>query len=250
MDVGKYYNSLNLELTALKDRVRNFIENKHWLTDGEWKESVLRTFLARNIPQDIQVGRGFIITPKGVSPQIDILLYSSGSPVLFRDGDLVFIQPNAVRGIIEVKTNLTLTGLRKALQTIKPIGEMLSKQQTFLAIFSYNTSIRNNQEVLNLLREETQNDKQVVDLLCLGSSRIVRYWRERPHGGRGLYEKWHSYALENMAYGYFIHNVLLKLRPDYIRGNKALWFPAESKEIRKDGEIFRRGAIMEMVRPM
>ena len=95
MNIEKYFRSLSLELTALKDRVRDFINDAHWLTDGEWKESVLRSLIARNLPRDIQMGRGFILTPSGVSTQIDILLYSAESPVLFRDGDLVFVQPEA-----------------------------------------------------------------------------------------------------------------------------------------------------------
>jgi hypothetical protein len=245
MNVEKYFKSLNLELAALKDRVRDFIENRHWLTDGEWKESVLRSFLARNVPQDIQVGRGFILTQESASPQIDIILYSSESPVLFRDSDLVFIQPSAVRGVIEVKTKINMRSLRNAIQTIKPIGEMISRRHAFLAIFSYDTDIHNNRRVLQVLREEARDRRQVIDLLCLGDSRFVRYWHTSPAGGNGLYEKWHSYVLDKMAYGYFIHNVLLHLSPQYIQKNKALWFPETSKEVRKDGEIFREGALME-----
>jgi len=40
MDVQGYFQSLSGELEALKKRVRQFIDNQHWLTDGEWKEGV------------------------------------------------------------------------------------------------------------------------------------------------------------------------------------------------------------------
>ncbi len=66
MNVESYFKSLSLEFTALKDRVRNFIDDAHWLTDGEWKETVLRTILSRSLPQDILIGRGFIVTPGGI----------------------------------------------------------------------------------------------------------------------------------------------------------------------------------------
>lgn len=88
MDTKNHFKSLSLELTALKDRVRNFIDDAHWQTDGEWKESVLRTVLNRNLPYNVEAVRGFVITSHGCSKQIDVLLYDKSKPVLFRDGDL------------------------------------------------------------------------------------------------------------------------------------------------------------------
>ncbi|MBU8977509.1 hypothetical protein JI752_015265 [Lysobacter sp. MMG2] len=41
------FRSIKLEMDALKGRVRQLIDDKHWLTDGEWKETVLRT-----VPQE------------------------------------------------------------------------------------------------------------------------------------------------------------------------------------------------------
>src|ERR1700746_1972099 len=101
-----YFESLSLELKGLKNRVRNFIEDKHWQTDGEWKESVLRSFLRRNLPSNVKVGRGFVITERGASKQLDIFIYDAASPVLFADADLVFVTPDAVIGVIEVKTSV------------------------------------------------------------------------------------------------------------------------------------------------
>jgi len=79
MNVPAYYKSLTEELESLKDRVRNFIADVHWLTDGEWKESVLRTMLARRLPDTVKVGRGFIISEGLTSTQCDVLLYKSST---------------------------------------------------------------------------------------------------------------------------------------------------------------------------
>lgn len=243
MNVESYFKSLSLEFTALKDRVRNFIDDAHWPTDGGWKETVLRTILSRSLPQDIQIGQGFIVTPEWKSTQIDILLYSSSAPLLFRDGNLVIVQPSAVRGVIEVKTKLTLQGLRDAVEKIKLIGEKLPPEnEAFLAIFSYDSSIREEQkqDCLNIFQQETGSIRQIVNFVCLGESRFIRYWDKEPGFPlRGAYEKWHSYHLQKMAYGYFIHNVLLSLSPKYIDNNQALWFPETSKEFYKDGAILR-----------
>ena len=249
MKIEDYFKSLTLELNGLKNRVRNFIEQAHWQTDGEWKESVLRSFLNRNISQALSVGRGFIITPTGPSTQIDVLIYKADSPVFFRDGDLVFVPPDAVKGIIEVKTNMSTTILRQSLEKLKRIGDMLhlDRRHSIIGLFSYDSDINSNQSVLEELREICLERRQVVDLLCLGDSNFIRYWQHNPfERGNQLYEKWHSYVLDDMAYGYFIHNVLLTLNPTKLR--ESLWFPEQSKEIHKDGDIFRTGALMERIR--
>ena len=102
MYVAAYYRSLTMELEALKDRVRKFIQGHHWLTDGEWKESVLRSIIAQRLPDTVKIGRGFVLTESGLTAQCDILLYRADYPVLFREGDLAFITTDAVLSIIEV----------------------------------------------------------------------------------------------------------------------------------------------------
>lgn len=47
MDNKKYFQSITLELEALKDRVRNY--TRHWQTDGEWKESDINYLYKGNI---------------------------------------------------------------------------------------------------------------------------------------------------------------------------------------------------------
>jgi hypothetical protein len=243
MEVKNYFKSLSKELSALKNRVRGFIQDSHWLTDGEWKESVLKTCIERALPSDIRIGRGFIISPSEVSKQIDILLYSSNSPVLFKDGDLVFLPPEAVLGVIEVKTKVNKSSLFETIEKQKQIGEMLpSKNNAILGIFSYDTEDFASDFVLEFLKENIKNKKQIIHLICLGDSRFFKYWDSAPESisrNVGGYEKWHSYQLTEMAYGYFIHNILYCLRPEFMSGNPKLWFPNASKEFSKKGEIRR-----------
>ena len=225
--------------------MRNFIDDAHWQTDGEWKKSVLRSFLKRNIPESVKIGRGFIVTPSGPTSQIDVLLYSSECPVFFRDGDLVFIPPEGVIGIIEVKTNITSSSLRPTFEKLQRLMIQLTPYDTkaVVGLFSCESQLGANQQVLALLREICTDRRKVIDLVSLGQSHFIKYWHNKPDGTRTLYEKWHSYALENMAYGYFMHNILVHVSPRLIREN--LWFPEHSKEIRKDGDIYRQNALNE-----
>ena len=98
-DVVSYFKSLSKELEAQKDRVRNFIGNHHWLSDGEWKEGVLRSVIASRLPDSVKIGRGFVLTEEEISTQCDVILYKSDYPVLFRDGGFVILPTEAVLGI-------------------------------------------------------------------------------------------------------------------------------------------------------
>ncbi len=138
MDVEKYFKSITKEIEGLKDRVRNFIDDANWLTDGEWKESVLRSFLNRNLPSSYKIVRGFIVTPEGPTTQIDLLLYKSSGPVMFRDGDLVFSSPQEVVAIIEVKPSLKKSTLDENLKNYKIFftkSRSIKRPKFFLGFF-------------------------------------------------------------------------------------------------------------------
>jgi len=123
MNVSDYFTSISLELNALKNRVRNFIADNQWQTDGEWKESVLRTILRRNLPDNIEAGRGFIVKPDECPSQIDVLIYDASKPVLYKDGELVFVTSDAVKGIIEVKSKIYRNTLKDTLSKLADNAE-------------------------------------------------------------------------------------------------------------------------------
>ena len=248
MNIENYFKSVTLEIEALKNRVRDFIDDSHWQTDGEWKESVLRSILSRNIPENIKIGRGFIISADGSSTQIDVLVYRNDSPVFFRDADLVFIPPEGVLAVIEVKSNITKSSLKDALLKLKHIRNHFKSvliNRAIFGLFSFDEKINSNDDVLHILRQACKLESEVVDLISLGQSKLFKYFATDPNGGRGIYNRWHSYTLKKMAPGYFIHDILLHVSPEIFWTNKTLLLPDESKEHQKDGEIFHKGSLAE-----
>lgn len=248
MDIEAYFFSLAQEFEGLRNRIRNFIGTAHWPTDGEWKESVLRAVMSRSIPPTTLIGRGFFVGKSESSPQIDVLLYRADAPVFFRDGNLVIIPGAAVVGLIEVKTRLDRTSLRDALIRLAQIRRTLPfpySYKVLLGLFSYESDINDNGVVLEELRACCSEPDQVVDVVCLGPSRFFRYWQTRPGSSHEAYEKWHSYTVTDMAFGYFIHNFLTHVSPREIVQAGRLWFPEGGKELFKDGEIFRNGALVD-----
>lgn len=250
MDVTAYFKSLSTELDALRNRVRHLIGTKHLPTDGEWKESILRTILRRHLPSTVEVGRGFVVKPNSPSKQIDVLIYDTSKPLLYQDGDLVMITPDSVKGIIEVKTKIyNISELEKFTNNLADNLEFIdndyyyknSNDNIFAGLFSYDSNLKDTDstQILNRLKSVAGgNPKRVVNHLCLGSSLFVRFWSQSPESKPKLdYNKWHSYSLNAKAPGYFINNVVGAMAKDSVRVNQDVWFPTISKELKKLGEI-------------
>lgn len=240
MDVSKYFTSISWELEALKNRVRNFIAHNHWQTDGEWKESVLRTILRRHLPDSIKVGRGFIVTPEGCSTQIDVLIYDASKPVLYRDGDLVFITSDAVKGIIEVKSTVRTVELSEILSKLAANAEFAHKQSSksgvknrmYVGLFAYDAYMsekHSRRVLLEVMRAARGSESRIVNHLSLGDSLFVRFWDRSPSGEDG-YNRWHSYYLGSKSAGYFVNNVVHMLAEESVNINQDVWFPVDGKE--------------------
>lgn len=140
MDVQNYFESLGREVDSLKQRVRDLIADAHWQTDGEWKESVVRQVLRRPLPATAVVGRGFVVTGQCATHQLDVLVHDASKPLLFRDGDLVFVTPDAVLGVIEVKSRVTLSLFRESAQKLASDINLIRlhpNTRAFAALFAF-----------------------------------------------------------------------------------------------------------------
>jgi hypothetical protein len=246
MNVGAHYDSLTRELEALKDRVRNFNNTRGWLADGEWKESVLRSLLRRYLPAGIEPLRGYVVTGSSSSKQIDVLLYDSRVPVLFRDGDLVFITPDAVRGIIEVKTRIdNRQQLARALAALAENASLVrsrcADRKIFIGLFVYDSKISGEVGASGTLEEMRKaasgQTNRIVDYVCLGCSLFSSYWWYKPNEGQNLYQRWHAYWLKNHAAGYFIVNLIETVAADSVVRNKDMWYPPEGREMHRLAEL-------------
>ncbi|HCG8759707.1 TPA: hypothetical protein NKB00_004379 [Vibrio parahaemolyticus] len=245
MNIDSYFESLSLECEALKNRVRYFIDDAHWLTDGEWKESVLRTMISRSCPDTVSVGRGFLVTETGCSSQIDILLYDNSLPVLYRDGDLVFISPSACKAIIEVKSTYNAEVYQRAVSLVasnsKIVRDANPEHELFSGIFFYDGPERGERFTLEILRDLVGSDpNRTINHVCIGSHRFIKFWEFEPETQLPEHNSWHAYRLDNKAVGYFLHNLLSSLANyDLIRNNN-IWFPPEGKAHNRLNVIARR----------
>lgn len=88
-------------------------------------------------------------------------------------------------------------------------------------------------------------DARVVDHVTLGASKRIKDWPSKPNEDerRLGYDQWHLYALDRMAPGYFIHNLLLCVSKKLNAQRENAWFPMDGKEARLEGRYqFERTA--------
>lgn len=241
MDLRQYFASLSLEIDSLKDRVRNLKTDRHWLTDGEWKESVIRQVLRRNLPETVEVGRGFVVTRNKASHQLDVLIRDASKPVVFRDGDLAFVTPDAVLGIIEVKSRVTPSVLENSLRKLAADIKLVRLHpniRAFAAFFSFEADNASGQALLDILARVVTDWNQRLDFASIGDSKFLKYWESDPRGvDRRMYESWHSYNLPSQAAGYFVHNAIDAISPESVFSNSEVWFPVGGKEPYRDGHV-------------
>lgn len=245
MDREAYFKALGQELAALKGRVRDLMDDPHWLTDGEWKESVLRSVLRRHLPPTALVGRGFVISEGFASHQLDVLIHDASRPVLHKDGDLVFVTPDAVLGIIEVKSRVTREKHKEALEKLcSDIAAIRGHApgRAFAGFFAFESRIHDVDTILVDTAAAATTQKALLDFGAYGGSAFLRYWNLDPLTETEFYHRWHAYKLPGMAAGYFIHNVIEAICPQSVSKNPEVWFPVEGKEPRKVGSVAARWA--------
>ncbi|WP_298166287.1 DUF6602 domain-containing protein [Novosphingobium sp.] len=103
---------------------------------GGQREELLRALLERHVPQRFHAATGFI---EGSDRQIDILIYDQlDYAPLFHAGNLVVVPFEAVRAVIEVKSNLSSGELIDALRHLdEAIGGRRSGPPVFRGVFGY-----------------------------------------------------------------------------------------------------------------
>jgi len=250
-DFLEYHKSIARELRATKDRVRHLIGARHWQTDGEHKEAVLRRVLRTHLPESVRIGRGFVCFQNDASSQIDVLITANDKPTLFKDGELVFVTPDAVQAIVEVKTAIrSRAQLKEALNKLSDnIARIRSGRNTscLAGLFVFDDRANGNVSDPAVLEElQSVVDEQqyrLIDWIALGPDRFFRYWYHSSDvSSICRSDVWHSYELpDGLAHAYFLSNVAWDVTRD--RGvvehqMQYAWFPVEGGK-----ERFRRWCI-------
>ncbi|NLE61472.1 MAG: hypothetical protein GX616_24235, partial [Planctomycetes bacterium] len=239
-DFKAYHESIAGELRVTKDRMRHLIGDRHWQSDGEHKEAILRKILRGHVAQSLEIGRGFVCGEGETSSQIDVLITRRDRPTLFRDGEMLLVTPDAVAAIIEVKTRIR-DDLAEILEKLADNAAMIRGADPGricpAGLFVYEALAGNDahDRLLKQVQAASHGDPmRVIDWIAAGPSVFVRYW---PNGNevnspvRGG-PVWHSYTLEELSHAYFISNVVWDTAPRCDPAAQYAWFPVEGTKER------------------
>lgn len=122
---------------SFKETSRNIFydeKTKRLIHPGEYgthREQICKEYLRSIIPLRLDFGSGFIITDKGdVSTQIDIIIYDRNNTPLIENSEKQGFYPvETVAGIIEIKSDLSKTDFKTALNKLarnKRLKEVMS----------------------------------------------------------------------------------------------------------------------------
>jgi hypothetical protein len=207
----EYQKSIAHEFNATKNRIRYLIGSAHWGEDGRYKEVILMNFLKRFLPNNIEVGTGFIKDGDNISTQIDIIIYNSSLPLYFKENDFIIVQPKSVLGIIEVKSNPDRNKIAEAIFKASKVGEIIRENLIFNGLFIFGEA-NNNQNHSSKLLENPRNGQfkdSLLDALLKNNGlnhivsndgAFIKKWSEE--------EKFSCYAIKDLATSYFFSNLL------------------------------------------
>lgn len=241
MSTIDFHKTTTKELLAIKDRVRNLI--KHWGEDGRYKEAVIKTIIQRFLPEKFKIGTGFVVRQTAdrenheTSNQIDLIIYDTAYPILFKETDFVILTPDSVVGIIEVKANATNQGLLDIVRKANENGKFIFDAKTdqtkplFNGIFSYESTVNNVQTVSNAVNtswneliEQENREKFVVNHISLNQHWFYKFWEHQFVDGNPPH---YFYKIRELSFSFFISNLMDLVSGNSVIENSNLWYPVD-----------------------
>lgn len=133
---------------------------EHKGEDGRFVENLIRSFLVKYLPKELEVLTGFIVRPAikfgknsrirkndtdEHSTQLDIIVYNSAQyPVYLRSNDSVIVPPEGVISIISVKKTLNDGDIEHELEALKKSSKLCrcnKLRAPYLALVSMDNNI-------------------------------------------------------------------------------------------------------------
>jgi len=134
--------------------------SEHKGEDGRFVENLIRSFLEKHLPKELEVLTGFIVRPavktdknnRGResnqdmhSTQLDIIVYDNANyPVYLRSNDTVIVPPEGVISIISVKKTLNDADVKNELGALLRASKLCRSKELrapFLALVSMSSKI-------------------------------------------------------------------------------------------------------------
>jgi hypothetical protein len=194
MDGKRVQSFFSNEIKALLDRYTQFetlLPNSttagasHYGEDGRYVEALLREYLRKYLPRELDIFSGFILRPAVKtgsatrerteetdthSTQIDIIVYDSHNyPIYERFNECVIVPPEGVIGVISVKKTLNDMDIENECRNLRKISFLCKAR-------SYSGSLRG--PYLALVSMKSNIEKQKIDTHDWIMERIESVYKE------------------------------------------------------------------------
>lgn len=217
------FNFLNNAKSLYCDNDGNLIHPGEF---GMYREKICIDLLRNVVPMRLDFGTGFIVDAVGnVSHQCDIVIFDSNNTPLIENSEKQrFFPIECVVGIGEVKSDLSKTKLKEALQKLSKVKSMRMNIEKTRSIV-YETRNNHNREFIPYFNPRDQLFTFLIcDSFSFDSNNLVN-------------------ELEKMYDDIdkkFRHNLILSVKDGtfmYFDGKKAIYYPFMGNEIFKHCEI-------------
>lgn len=121
--MNNFSNGLKNELLARREQLRGLTNQSK--IQGDYHESLIREFILRFIDKRLSVKHGLIINDKNErSGECDVIIYENEKKPLFESGETVIVNEEDVRFVIQVKSKLTSTTLKLAINNLQKVKKL------------------------------------------------------------------------------------------------------------------------------
>jgi hypothetical protein len=190
--------------------------------------------IQRFLPEKFKIGSGFIVRQTHErgnhepSKQIDLIIYDTSYPMLFKDNDFVILTADSVLGIIEVKANATNQGLSEIVKKANNNGKFIYNARVdkikplFNGIFSYDTIANQIKNPWNKLGDNKQ--LYGVNHISFNQDWFYKFWKQEFNNGNAPH---YFYEIKELSFSFFISNLIDCICGTSVIENSNLWFPVD-----------------------
>jgi hypothetical protein len=159
----QYYWNVQKKILVQRDIIRSLLKDPKVI--GDYYEAIIMEAVRESISEYFAARRGVILSDNGQSSrECDIIVYSAAEyGPLFLSGDIVVINPEAVRCVIQVKGTLNHENLQEAVKNLASVDKL--RPGIWKLIVGFNTSL-----IYNDLVKICADSKSVNGIFALSST--------------------------------------------------------------------------------
>jgi hypothetical protein len=124
VELKQYYKNVQKKILVQKDIIRSLLKDPKVI--GDYYEAIIMDAVRESISDYFSARRGVILAESGqASRECDIIVYSAAEyGPMFLSGDIIVVNPEAVRCVIQVKGTINIENLNDAIANLAAVDRL------------------------------------------------------------------------------------------------------------------------------